>query len=313
MIERWRSGLRQFGCAILLAAGIGSVSARGDLILSVPVFDSRVVLRAKANYGGAATSLTFRGREYLDSADHGRLLQSASSFDGYGECFNPTEGGASHDSGDEEATVLKQASVSGNRLSTLVDMGFWLGPAQAYPNGCGDRRELKQAVNRSRTSGHLLAKQLTIGLPGYPNVIENRVTYRVPAAFASATFEASTGYMPLDFSHALYFDAATATEHDPGSRQGEQSYPVILATPDGRHAMGVYSPELPQAGLGYGRFTFDDVVKWNCVFRETEVRAGSYVYRCLIVIGTLAEVKATLVRLNRNIGLAYRRRAARQR
>ena len=313
MIEGWRSGLRWLGCAVLVAAASSGVSARGDLMLSVPVFDSRVVLRAKDSYGGAVTSLTFRGREYLDSADHGRLLQSASSFDGYGECFNPTEGGAARDSGDEEATVLKQASVSGNRLSTLVDMGFWLGPAQAYPNGCGDRRELKQAVNRSRTSGHLLAKQLTIGLPGYPNVIENRVTYRVPAAFASATFEASTGYMPLDFSHALYFDAATATEHDPGSRQGEQSYPVILATPDGLHAMGVYSPELPQAGLGYGRFTFDDVVKWNCVFRETDIKAGSHVYRCLIVIGTLAEVESTLVRLNRDFGLARPRKVARPR
>lgn len=67
--------------------------------------------------------------------------------------------------------------------------------------------------------------------------------------------------------------------------------PVILFTPDKRYAIGVYSPQLPQKGLkvGYGRFTFPDVNKWNCVFREKNITPGPYEYQCLIVLGTLDE------------------------
>ena len=74
-----------------------------------------------------------------------------------------------------------------------------------------------------------------------------------------------------------------------------QPLPVILASADGRHAMGVWSPELPQDGVGYGRFTFQDVEKWNCVFREKEVLAGTtYRYRCFVAVGTIDEVKRAL-------------------
>jgi hypothetical protein len=59
--------------------------------------------------------------------------------------------------------------------------------------------------------------------------------------------------------------------------------------------MGVWSPELPQNGVGYGRFTFPDVEKWNCVFRERNVLAhATYRYRCFMAVGTVEEVKHAL-------------------
>ena len=64
--------------------------------------------------------------------------------------------------------------------------------------------------------------------------------------------------------------------------------------------MGVYSPDLPQNGLGYGGFTFPDVVKWNCVFRENSVKPGTYSYRCPLVVGSVAEVQDTLRHLHQN-------------
>jgi hypothetical protein len=276
--------------------------SEGDLSLSVPVFDSKVIIQTSATFGGAVSSLMFRGKEHIDHYDHGRLLQSASSFDGYGECYNPTEGGASRHSQNENVSVVKGARVEGNQLMTTVDMGFWLSPGQAYPNGCGTKKYLTQAVNKLPTSGFLLDKRLTVGLPGFPNVIEHRVTYHVPKNFSSGTFEASTGYMPKEFSRALYYDPAHGTEVDPGNRQGEQTFPVILATPDNLYAMGVYSPLLPQNGFGYGRFAFPDVNKWNCVFREKNITPGSYSYQCMIIIGTLSEVENTLRRLDKTYG-----------
>jgi hypothetical protein len=264
--------------------------------MRMPALDSEIVVRTCSQFAGAVCSISFRGKEHIDTKDHGRLLQSASSFDRLGECYNPTEGGTVRDAG-TSTSELRVARVERNEILTLVDMAFWLRPGQRYPRGCGARKDLTRAVNMASLSGHLLEKRVTVGLPGFPNVIEHRVVYHVPAHHSYAVFEASTGYMPKSFALALYYDPAGGVEIDPGVRQGEQALPVILATPDRKHAMGVYSPDLPRNGRGYGRFTFPDVNKWNCVFREKDVKPGAYAYRCLIVLGSVAEVQDTMRRL----------------
>jgi hypothetical protein len=80
---------------------------------------------------------------------------------------------------------------------------------------------------------------------------------------------------------------------------GEQASPVILATADGAFAVGLFSPALPQAGRGYGTFTFPDTNKINCVYREKSIAANQkFNYVCDFVVGTLAEVKATIMMLH---------------
>jgi hypothetical protein len=273
----------------------------GDMTLTVPMLDSQVVLQTEAKFGGAVTSLIFRGKEHIDRSDHGRLLQSASSFDGLGECYNPTEGGASRLSKNQEASVVKAASMEGNQLRTTAAMAFFLAPGRAYPKGCGSKKYLKQAVNETETSNHILEKQLTVGIPNFPNVIEHKVIFQVPDNFSHGIFEASTGYLPKEFSDAVYYDPKQNKEVHSDKSQGEQALPVILFTADKRYAMGVYSPELPQKGLkvGYGRSTFPGGNKWNCVFRENKVKPGPYEYRCMVVLGTLEEVEDTMNRLNK--------------
>lgn len=272
----------------------------GDMVLTVPALDSQITLRTSAQFAGAVSSLNFRGKEHIDSRDHGRLLQSAVSFDGLGECYNPTEGGAARNSNNERASILKAANIEGNQIQTTTAMAFFLGPNQAYPRGCGSKKYLKKAVNTVETSNYILEKKLTIGLPRFPNVIEHHVIFHVPEHFSHGVFEASTAYVPKDFSGAIYYDISKGLEVDPGLGQGEQIFPVILFTPDKRYAIGVYSPELPQKDMkvGYGRFSFVDVNKWNCVFRESNVKPGPYEYRCFIILGTLSEVEDTMSRLN---------------
>jgi hypothetical protein len=293
------------GLAFLLAAG-GSPAATGDLEVVAPVKGSDIKVRTCSKFAGAVCSIVFRGKEHIDVKDTGRLLQSASSFDGYGECYNPTEGGSERDRFGT-TSKLKSARAEGSRISTTADMAYWLRPGAEYPKGCGARKDVKQAVNSAALSTHRLDKQITVGLPGFPNVIEHRVTYHVPKGFSSGQFEASTGYMPKEFSLALYFDPVTGVETQAGQRQGEQALPVILATPDRRHAMGVYSPQLPRAGRGYGRFFYPDVVKWNCVFREENVKPGPHSYRCFIPVGTVDEVRDTIQRLHAAKGAGERR------
>src|SRR5205823_838916 len=70
---------------------------------------------------------------------------------------------------------------------------------------------------------------------------------------------------------------------------GEQARPVAFSTPDGSHAMGVYSPERPPPGYGRFRFEAEKVNKWNCVFRVRErkgVPPGTYRYRVFVAVGS---------------------------
>ena len=289
--------LRGTLAGLCLLASLPAWGANGDLSVSSPALNSSIEVRTCAKYAGAVCSVLFRGKEHIDTRDAGRLLQSASFFDYYDECLNPTEGGSERDRF-RSTSVLKAASAEDNRIRTQTDMAYWLRPREDYPRGCGRHKNVKRALNEVAVSGHLLSKEIAIGMPGFPNVIVHRVTFHVPSSHAHAVFEASTGYMPKEFSLALYYDPVSGEEKEAGKRQGEQALPVILATPDRRYAMGVYSPKLPQGKHGYGRFTFPDVVKWNCVFREDDVKPRKYSYRCLIPVGTVAEVQDTMRRLH---------------
>lgn len=281
----------------LLTSALAQPVFAGDIEITQHVFDS--VLRVKASpdrFAGAISSVTFRGKEYINSADHGRELQSASSFDGLGECFNPTEaGGAADGVGPKTASLPITYSASSNVMQTLTNMAFWLPPGKPYGRRCG-ATQFTSAQNTTVVSGHNLRKTVLMGYQGIPNVLRFEVAFSIPEDHQSATFEALTGYMPPEFSVFLTYDPVRRTLSTLSFGPGEQGKPVMLATTDGRHAMGVSSPGLPQAafqGLGYGRFRFPDTNKWGCVFREGHIAAGStHVYACLVAIGTVDEVIA---------------------
>ena len=73
----------------------------GDAVIRGPAGPSEIVITTRSRVAGAIDSLTWGGREFIDSFDHGRQLQSASNFDGGGrfvpETFNPTEAGSRAD------------------------------------------------------------------------------------------------------------------------------------------------------------------------------------------------------------------------
>src|SRR5262249_42796684 len=76
-------------CMVLATAAHAEVmtivgEANGDLAF----------LSASSDFNGAISSFSFRGAEYLDTHDYGRLLQSAAFYDGFTECYGPTEAGS---------------------------------------------------------------------------------------------------------------------------------------------------------------------------------------------------------------------------
>ena len=266
---------------------------------------SDIVITTTNRLAGAIHSLTWKGQEFINSADHGRQLQSAANFDCgskfTGETFNPTEAGSRQDgAGTRSSSRLLHLICEKNRLQTTSQMAFWLRP--------GQRSGGHLAKNTTVLSNHLLTKRVTIGWKEIPNAIHYDVSFSVPIGehHTYAQFEAVTGYMPPVFEVFQTYDYATDSLAAISDGPGEQKLPLVFSTQSGGHAMGIYSPDLPSSGYanaGYGRWNFraQKVVKWNCVFRERNAKgipAGDYRYQSFVAVGTLADVKSTLRKLH---------------
>jgi len=287
--------------ALLTVSLAAEPAPEANASIRAPAGKSEIVITTTRRLAGAIHSLTWNGQEFIDSADHGRQLQSASNFDCgkqfFPEVFNPTEAGSMSDgAGQKSSSRLLRLKAEGAELTSTCQMAFWLAP--------GEKSAGNPAYNDKRLSDHLLTKRVKIGRPGLPHAIEYDVTFTLPAGekHTYAQFEAVTGYMPPAFSRFWTFDPATGEVARLDDGPGEQAKPVILATESGSHAMGVYSPDQPSRGFeqaGYGRFRFaaEKVNKWNCVFRLRDpqgVAAGEYRFRNFVVVGTLEDVRTTM-------------------
>lgn len=267
---------------------------------------SEIVIATTDRLAGAIHSLTWGGKEFVDSHDHGRQLQSAASFDCaaggefWAERYNPTEAGSRSDgTGEKSSSKLHDLRADGGGLRTTTRMAFWLAP--------GEKSAGRPALNDKVLSDHLVSKRVRIGYKKLAHVIEYEVTFTVPKGerHTYAQFEALTGYMPPEFGRFWTFRPDTGKLEELDDGPGEQGLPVAFATEGKTHAMGVFSPDQPSPGYekaGYGRFRFkaEKVVKWNCVFRvrgDKGVAAGEYRFRTFVAVGTLEDVRRSLAAL----------------
>jgi hypothetical protein len=275
----------------------------GNAVIRGKAGGSEIVITTTNRLAGAIHSLVWNGKEFIDSHDHGRQLQSAASFDGalkkefWAECFNPTEAGSRADgTGNKSSSKLLRLSAEGAELRTTTQMAFWLAP--------GEKSSGRPALNDKILSEHLVSKRVRIGYKKLANVIQYDVTFTVPKGerHTYAQFEAVTGYMPSEFSRFWKFLPGSGKLKELDDGPGEQEHPVVFATEGGTHAMGIFSPDQPSRGYekaGYGRFRFkaEKVVKWNCVFRvqnEKGIASGKYRFRMFVAVGMLADVRKAL-------------------
>ena len=281
----------------------------GDAELTGLIGGKPLVIRTTSRLAGAIDSVKWDGVEFIDSHDHGRQLQSAINADIGGvyhvECYNPTEAGSVVDAlGPKSTSRLEELSVRDGMLTTRTRMAFWLAPGMKSGGHLAQNTEL--------LSNHVLTKQVSIGRPGMDHVLDYKVTFAVPGdrPHKVLQFEALTGYMPQAFSEEFRFDAKSSTLVPLPRKNGEVRDPVVLSTPSGSHAMGVFTPDRAPAGqpaVGYGRFQFvrEKVVKWNCVFRLRQAEAikpGDHSFRLYVVVGTREDCRRTLAALTQEFG-----------
>ena len=264
--------------------------------ISNGVLGHRLIISCSPKFAGAIYSMNWNGKEFLNSGDHGRELQSAATFDGLGECFNPTEAGSAADAtADTSTSRLLSFSTDSNQIKSSAQMAFWTSVGQPYPAGCGITN-IQVAQNTTNLSNHILTKRVTIGFLGIPNVIAYQVTFHVAEHHSSAIFESLTGYLTQSFSVFWTFDPATGSLAPLSYGPGEQDKPIIFSTTSQNYAMGIYSPGLPEPsfpGLGYARYSYlsQFTAKWSAFYHMGDTPAGDYTFQLYVVVGALADVK----------------------
>jgi hypothetical protein len=258
-----------------------------------------VLVTATKRSAGAIESLQWKGVEFIDATDQGRHLLSALSFDGLTECDNPTEAGARIDGfgPSTSSSRLNSGAVHANVLYTHAQMAYWLRLGQSSP-ACGEARN-DLATPLSSTT---LSKTVRF-MPGFSNVLEHKISFGLARPRALAQFEVLTAYMPRHFDSFYRFDAARGRMLPLSDGPGEQDLPVVLATSDGKNALGLFTPQVAAgdlSGPGYGRWRFaaERVTKSNVVFRQKNAAAGSHDFLVYTVFGTLEDVRASLARLH---------------
>ena len=279
----------------------GSVDARpeasrypavrpGSLEFAWRAGEDEVRLRSERWFAGAVSSLTFRGVEYLDASDHGRLLQGAVAFEGALECLNPTQAGASRDRPPRSTSRLLWVQVRPDSYATATQMAYWKRPGEP----CGPGR---RALNETALSDTVYTQVLRPGFAGFRNAMVHEITFTTGSERRDAVVEALTAYTPAAFDTFHVWRAKSGRfviDRTVADAPGEQPGPVILSTADGSSAIGfVALTQTPRPG--YGRFAYGVTNKINVVFRpEGAYRAGGHTYRTVTAVGTLAEVQRVI-------------------
>lgn len=224
--------------------------------------DANIRICASNKHAGAIYSLVWNGHEFINHTDFGRELQSAVTYDGLGEGYNPTEAGARRD-WDTSTSQLLHADTTG-ALATETRMAYW----DPYQGNARSNDRLQKQV--SLRADH----------------IEYVTTFNVSDAHSQAQFEAVTGYLGAEFSsqYTIGVDGTLAPR-----TQLVNDRPLILATPDGQYAMGAYS----EGAANYG-YAFTDTNKWSLVFWASNIQAAAYKFVSKIFVGTLMQVVAAM-------------------
>jgi hypothetical protein len=297
----------RFFFLMLSIALAGAAVASGDEVIRASAGDSEIVIKATTRMAGAIESLQWDGKEFINDADHGRELQTCWNGNAgvepiADETFNPTEAGSLDDGdGATSSSRLLEIHARGNQLQTFSQPAFWLNPSETSGG--------KPARNKTILSNDRLRKRVVIGYENLPHAIDYQVTVSLAAEDHNTrcVIEALTGYMPSEFDQFQVFDAKNGRLAPVDDGPGEQALPLVFSTADGKYAMGVFSrvPEAPRDGHGptYGRWRMKDfrVVKWNCVFRLQNPNglSGDFSYHVFVVVGSLEDVRTTLVALQK--------------
>jgi hypothetical protein len=121
----------------------------------------------------------------------------------------------------------------------------------------------------------------------------------LPEPADAVRFEALAASVPAEFSEAWSFDRGTGTVSRLDPADGDQRRPVILAMPEGSHALAFWSPNPPAQEADAPRPAFavrpgTDTTRLSCAFAVAHAASGAHEFACYALVGTLADIRAAL-------------------
>ncbi len=303
----------------------------GDQTISKTVNGYPLTIKTRQTLAGAIDSLVWKGKEFVDSVDHGRQIQTAWTVNQYGQCYNPTEAGGAPDGPrtNPSSSKLLDFQITSGGYYTKNYAAFWLAP-NIYDSGCtwddtsnnpSPPWRSGYSVNKTITSNFLLEKNVNIGFAGIENVIEyvskitvpNNQDQDLPIHYMIMVNPAV--YMPVEFNTYYWYDPRSSSLKTTYPPNGYSTTPPILTTPDKQYAMGLYTPEMKWEGypeneqknyVGYGGIDWGSTTSIFTRYPvyppsgQSTFPPGTYTYKSYLIIGTLTDVQTSMQRLYQN-------------
>ena len=268
----------------------------GTLILAHPFGRSEISLRLSRRVAGAVDTLTWDGVTFLADTEPGDALQARAEVGSGAGCRRASEAGTPQDGTGAPAARRLRALRAGRSWAETETRMAWDGaadPADEPPSDC------PTAPASPAIPAPILRKRVALGLPGLGNAVEVQASFVLAEPAAALRLEPLAAAVPADFSAAWRFDPATGgiAPLDPGA--GERPDPVILATPEGSHALAVWAPGPPEQEPDAPRPAFAvapeaGANRLSCRFRLAKAAAGAHDFACYALVGALADVRAAL-------------------
>ncbi|MGH1571426.1 hypothetical protein ACRAWG_12900 [Methylobacterium sp. P31] len=289
---------RRLAAAILAPALLGAAApdgaARGSgpawpepdgtLVLVRPFGRSEIALRLSRRVAGAVDTLTWDGVTFIADTESEDALQARVVFERAAACRAASEaGGPQNGSGQPASRRLRSLRSGRSWAETETRMA----PECPASPGTGAAPDV------------ILHKRVALGLPGLGNAIEVQASFVLPERAEAVRFEALAASVPAEFSEAWSFDPGTGALTRLDSALRDQPRPVILAMPEGSHAVAVWSPGPPaqEAGAPRPGFTaqpFEGATRLGCAFRVAQAAAGAHDFACYALVGSLSDVRGAL-------------------
>lgn len=212
--------------------------------------NDQVQVEARAGFAGALGSLRHNGMEYLNIDDHGRQMQMAVSLDPRPECLMPTEAGSAADgSGPTSSSRLIAAQVGPGTWETSTNAAYWL----------------TGTCTQETFAPDLFTKQVQVGVPGNAKVIRYAGQMQLVRTYPQVYAEIPTAYLRSPFTALYRIDPQSGDTWKirtfntwPNGEEDSNNVPVIFATADGAHAIGLWSPSENQGdNFRYRAHRFD--------------------------------------------------------
>jgi alpha-tubulin suppressor-like RCC1 family protein len=298
------------GEQMLRAAGIN-----GDSTIQGTAFGDTLTIKTSNAFAGAISSLKWRGKEFVNTWDHGREFTTAFSAFNRFECYNAYETGNLDDGqGPTSTAKLLSLSASDNTVETDVQMCWYTNSHEAtFGDHCGDPANWLPCPPQlgQDLSDYRLHKKVTIGYGGLENVIEYLTDLWIPEVVKKGELQTVVAVMPYEFANVWNYDLVSKTYRKIRAIGGEDDSVKVLATSDGNYAMGFYSPEQLQpyqtstGGFRWGIAPPEPGISdpdFPCAgfggIARFDHGVGSRADRSFLVIGTMDDVKITLGNLH---------------